>query len=189
MTRGLATRGPLILLACVAAVVWPTYSADTPGAGALDLRSAKPDAEPVFYVDRNTVTPAMEMYLNAVRDKIRKSGARDWPEDVSGRKMPGEVVVQITLQKNGYIKELQTAEVAGGAAANDDHALSASVAQQVRNAQPYLPFPPKTFAGYELIAFGVTVGATHGAGYQTGKPRVEAQGVRERMELRTRIPF
>jgi hypothetical protein len=180
------------LFACLAAIVLPVTPADcadAPGAGSLDLRIPKQDGDPVFHVDQNTLTPAMEIYLNAVREKIRQSGARDWPEDVSGRKMPGEVVVQITLQKNGYIKELQTSTVAGGSSADDDNALSASVAQQVRRAQPFAPFAPRNFAGYELIAFGMTVGSAPGAAHQTDKPRVDAQGIRERMELRTRIPF
>ena len=181
-----------ICVACLAALVLPVTpanSADVPGAGSLDLGVSKQNTGPVFYVDRNTVTPAMEMYLNAVREKIQQTGARHWPADGAGRKIPGEVVVQITLQKNGYIKELQTVAVAGQSAANGNNALSDSVALLVRSAQPFPPFPPNAFAGYELIAFGTTVGSAQGAGHQTVNPRVDAHGQRERMELRTRIPF
>src|SRR5271157_5185748 len=100
------TRYKTLFAFCATVVVLPVSpvnSADLPNAGTLDLGISKQDAVPVFYVDNNAVTPAMGMYLNAVRGKIQQSGMRDWPRDRSGKKMPGEVVVQITLQKDGYI--------------------------------------------------------------------------------------
>lgn len=157
-----------IYVACLAMSIWTV----TP------LAAADSDAESVFYVDRNTLTPVMEKYLDAVREKIRQRGSRDWPEDIDGTKIPGEVVVQIVLKKNGYIKDLHVSVAGEGAAGRDTGALKAAVEVRVRNAQPFAPFPPRTFNDYEFVSLGTTVTAPQLAGVETGKPNPDIKDQR-----------
>ena len=149
---------------------------------------SKQDSAPAFYVDDNTVTPAMGMYLDSVKEKIKQSGMRGWPKDRSGREMLGEVVVQITLQKNGYIKDIRAVPIPGYSDDSND-ALSESVILLVKGVQPFPPFSPSMFSGYELVTFDTTVSSAQGARPQTAKPRAGAQGNNQRLEMRTRIPF
>jgi TonB family protein len=190
--KHIVSRGSVVVMrsiyrAILAVVVLPVAlanGADVPDPGTLGLRIARQDSGPVFYVDDNTITPAMGMYLDAVKEKVRQCAMRDWPKDRSGRRAPGEVVVRITLRKDGYIRDIQADSVSDG---ND--ALGESVAQLVEGAQPFPPFPAGLLAGYEFIAFGTTIGSSQGTGHQTGKPRLDAQGNNQRLELRSRIPF
>src|SRR5258707_730981 len=86
----------------------PTKAADLPNSGTLNLHIPQQRTTPVFSVDANTVTPAMNTYLNAVIGRIQHIGMKDWPKDISGRRMSGEVVVRITLRKDGLIEDIQT---------------------------------------------------------------------------------
>lgn len=162
--------------------------ADFQNTGRLNLGIAKEDAAAVFRVDDRSLTPAMEMYLNAVKEKIRQGGAREWPADGAGSAMPGEVVIQITLQMNGYIKDLRTVAMPGAATDGRD-AAGESVIAFLKGLQPFPSFSPGMFEGCELITFATTVGAARGAGRHGVKPGAGAQGNNQRLELRTRIPF
>ena len=98
--------------------------------------------------------------------------------------MPGEVVVRITLRKDGYIDDIQTSAIP-----ESNDGLSDAVRRLVKSAEPFPPFSPSLFGGYELLAFGTTVGSAVDAGHPAGKPRVDAEGNNRRLEMRTRIPF
>ncbi len=165
-------------------VGFPPRAADLPNSGTLNLRIPQQKTSPVFSVDVNTITPAMDAYLNAVREKIQQTGMKDWPKDVSGRRISGEVVVRMTLRKDGLIEDIQTTPLDQG-----DDALSESVRRLVKSAEPFLPFSPSLFEGCELISFNTTVGDARSAGRSAGKPAVGAEGNNRRLEMRTRIPF
>ena len=145
----------VVFLALIALPAAPVAGADAPAK--TDPRATNSSAEPVFYVEQNVLTPVIEKYLETVREKIQQRGSRDWPEDIGGTKIPGEVFVQIVLKKNGYIKELRTSVTGEGAAGSDASSLSAAVEVRVRNAQPFAPFPPRTFTDYEFVSLGATV--------------------------------
>jgi TonB family protein len=173
-----------LLTLCLAAFALTVPAVN--GAELSNGESPKPKQEsaPIFFVDKHTITPPMAMYLDAVRKKVQQNSSREWPLDTRGNKMPGAVVVRITLRKDGYIEQIQTEAVA-----ERNDALSESVAQMVRGAQPFPPFPPSLFEGNELIAFGTTVGDSQGSGQKGGEPHFGAAGNNQRLELRTRVPF
>ena len=179
-----------VCLAVFALAAQSVNGADLPNGGSLNLNISTQEANPVFYVARNTITPAMRMYLDAVTEKIQQNGTKDWPKDVSGKPIPGVVVVRITLRKDGFMEDIQTNSISGRSTADNNDALSESVTRLVKGAQPFPPFPPSLFGGYELIAFGTTVGFSQSAEHKTtGEPHFGAQGNNQRFELRSRIPF